>query len=172
MILLDLRADPLQQWEDTLSILQDWRIFPEGSPIPDNITKPPFIKKVLVGVNKMDDKVDEEDFEVFLELSEIELPILGISTHTKRHLEALLERLYDIAHIIRVYTKAPGKEPDLTAPYVLPKASTLEDLALKVHKDFAKQLKYAKMWGADVFNGQMVQRDYVLQEGDVVEMHV
>ena len=71
-----------------------------------------------------------------------------------------------------MYTKAPGKEPDLKAPFILPKQSTLEDLAGKIHKDFMKDLKFARIWGSAVFDGRMVQKDYTLQEGDVVEMHI
>ena len=71
-----------------------------------------------------------------------------------------------------MYSKAPGKDPDLTAPFVLKKGSTVEDFAGKVHKDFVQKLKVVKVWGDVVFDGQMVQRDYVLQDGDVVELHI
>ena len=172
VILLDLHGDALGQLESTLSLLKELRIFPEGVPVPTDLKKPPFIKKVLVVVNKMDETADEEDYEVFLELSEIKLACLGISTHTKKNLDAFIEKIYDISGIIRVYTKVPGKEPDLSAPFVLPAQSTLGDLAMKIHKDFTKKLKFAKIWGGAVFDGQMVQKDYVLQDGDVAEIHI
>jgi ribosome-interacting GTPase 1 len=172
IVLLDLHADPLQQLEDTLSILWEWRIFPEGVPIPEDLTKPPFIKKMLVAVNKMDRREDEEDFLVFLELSEVKLPSLGVSVNTGKNLMALIEKMYGLSHIIRVYTKAPGKEADLTAPFVLPKDSTLGDLAIKIHKDFREKLKFARVWGKAVYDGQMVQRDYILQDGDIAELHI
>lgn len=172
VVLLDLHADPFQQLEDTLSILRELRIFPEQGPIPKDLEKLPFIKKVFVVVNKMDETEEKEDYEVFLELSEIKLPCIGISTLMKHNLTAFVEKIYDISNIIRVHTKAPGKEPDLSAPFVLPKESTLEDLAAKIHKDFIKDLKFAKIWGKAVFDGQMVQRDYILQDGDVAEMHI
>jgi len=172
IILLDLHGDPLGQSENTLFLLQKLRIFAEGTPIPEDLNKPPFIKKILVVVNKMDEAEDEEDYEVFLELSEINLPCIGISLLTKRNLTAFIKKIYDISGIIRVYTKAPGKEPDLSAPFVLSKECTLEALATKIHKDFINKLKFAKIWGGAVFDGQMVQRDYMLQDGDVVEMHI
>jgi len=74
--------------------------------------------------------------------------------------------------IIRVYSKSPGKEPDLTAPFVLKKGSTVEDFAEGVHRDFVAKLKTARLWGSSAFDGQMVQRDYVLQDGDVVELRI
>ena len=172
IILLDIHADPLEQLESTLSILQELRVFPKDNHIPEDLKKPPFIKKMLVAVNKIDETGDEEDYGIFLELSETELPTIGISTYTKRGLNVLIEKIYDISGIIRAYTKAPGKDPDSSAPFVLPKDSTLEDLSTKIHKDFTKKLKFAKIWGKAVFDGQMVQRDYVLQDGDVVEIHI
>ncbi len=48
----------------------------------------------------------------------------------------------------------------------------MEDLASKIHKDFLEELKYARVWGKQVYDGQMVQRDHVLQDGDVVELHL
>jgi ribosome-interacting GTPase 1 len=48
----------------------------------------------------------------------------------------------------------------------------LEELAAKIHKDFVKKIKFAKIWGEEVFDGQMVQRDYVLRDGDVAEIHI
>jgi ribosome-interacting GTPase 1 len=172
MILIDLREDPLQQLEDTLSMLREWRIFPRGEEIPDDLKKPPFIKRTLVVVNKMDEEEDQEDYEVFLELSEIKLPCIGISVHRKRNLSVLVERIYDLFEIIRVFTRAPGKPHDPSAPFVLPRDCRLEELAEKVHKDFKEKLKYARVWGKTVYEGQMVQRDYTLQDGDVVEMHL
>jgi ribosome-interacting GTPase 1 len=172
IILLDLHGDALEQLESTLSFLRELRVFAEGEPIPEDLKKPPFIKKVLLVVNKMDQEEDEEDYGVFLELSETSLPSLGISTRTKRNLTAFIERIFDISDIIRVYTKTPGKAPDLSAPFVLPRDSTLEQLTAKIHKDFLDKLRFAKIWGKEVYDGQMVQRDYVLQDGDVVEMHI
>jgi ribosome-interacting GTPase 1 len=33
-------------------------------------------------------------------------------------------------------------------------------------------MKSARVWGALVYDGQMVQRDYVLQDGDVIELQI
>ncbi|RPI50935.1 MAG: TGS domain-containing protein, partial [Chloroflexi bacterium] len=40
----------------------------------------------------------------------------------------------------------------------------------KVHRDFLYNLKSARVWGSGVHDGQMVGRDHVLHEGDVVEL--
>ena len=44
------------------------------------------------------------------------------------------------------------------------------DLAAHVHQDFLSQLKYARVWGHGRFEGQMVNRDYLLADKDVVEL--
>ena len=71
-----------------------------------------------------------------------------------------------------MYTKPPGEAPDLTAPYVLKKGTTVEELAGNVHQDFLQNLKSARVWGSATYDGQMVGRDHVLQDGDVVELRI
>ncbi len=172
LVMVDLHDDPLQQLEETLAVLQELRIFPEGFPVPADLKKPPFIKKVLVVVNKVDNENHLEDYQAFLELADVPLPSIGVSLRAGSNLKGLLQLLYELSAIIRVYTKVPGKEPNRAAPFVLPKRTTLEELAGKIHKDFVSKLKFAKIWGTSVFDGQMVQKDYLLQDGDVVEMHI
>ncbi|MEN6321549.1 MAG: GTPase [Syntrophaceae bacterium] len=170
VILLDLSADPMQQFEDILAILRSFRIYSESCTIPEDIRKPPKIKKIIVVVNKMDRPEDKENLDIFLELSGTTLPCIGISTRTGQNIMAFLDKIYELSGIIRVYTKPPGKEADKTAPFVIPAGCTLADLAGKVHNDFVYKLKYAKAWGKSVRDGQMVQRDYILQDGDIVEL--
>jgi ribosome-interacting GTPase 1 len=172
VIMVDLEADPLQQLEDTMAVLESIGVFPRGGAVPDNLTKTPFIKSVLIVANKMDDDEGGETFEIFMELCGMELPSVGISTRTGRNLAAFLKALFELSEVVRVYTKVPGKEPDMDQPFVVPNDSTLEELASKIHKDFVSKLKHAKIWGVAVRDGQMVQKDYVLHNGDIVELHV
>ena len=169
---VDIQADPLQQMEDTMVFLNGLRIYQPGAPIPADLRKAPFIKKVLLSVNKVDDEAAEEDYLAFQELCELPLPSIPISILAGYNLSEFLRKIYEMAGVIRVYTKTPGKDPDLKSPFVLPKESTLEELAEQIHKDFVSRLRFAKVWGArSVFDGQMVQRDYVLHDGDIVEIH-
>jgi ribosome-interacting GTPase 1 len=55
---------------------------------------------------------------------------------------------------------------------ILKKGSTVADVALSIHKDFVAKLRYAKIWGFGKFDGQMVKRDYLVNEGDVIELHI
>lgn len=80
--------------------------------------------------------------------------------------------LFEALAIMRVYTKAPGKKPDFKSPFILEVGSTILDAASAVHKDFASGLKAARVWGSGKFEGQQVQRDYVLHDGDVIELRL
>jgi ribosome-interacting GTPase 1 len=125
---------------------------------------------VTVLVNKNDDENSDEDLQIFQELLEEDWPMLAISVATGRNLEGLKQELLERLEIIRIYSRPPGKKPDLSAPFVLPKGSTVEDFAGKVHQDFIDNLKAARVWGSATYDGQMVGRDHVLADGDVVEL--
>ena len=148
------------------------RIFPEGADVPEYVRKPVFSKKITVTVNKVDSPEREEDFHTFMELAELKVPVLPISILNGTNLDAFLRNIYDMSGIIRVYSKNPGKEPDMDEPFVIPRDSTLEELAGRIHKDFLHKLRYARIWGSTVHDGMMVQRDYVMQDGDIVEIHI
>jgi len=99
-------------------------------------------------------------------------PVLCISARENLNLDALRKEIFDVLDTVRAYTKAPGKTADLEDPVILPKGSTVLDFASQIHKDFIEKLKYARIWGKEKYDGQMVQRDYVLQDGDIIELHV
>jgi ribosome-interacting GTPase 1 len=47
----------------------------------------------------------------------------------------------------------------------------VEDVARLVHKDLARSLRYARVWGTTGFDGQQVGREHPVEDGDVVELH-
>jgi len=172
LLVVDLQTDPVQQLEDTAALLQEHRIVP--SHLQNLYTEQLNLDVIpfLVLANKNDDKATDENYEIFCELLEDDWPSIPISTITGRNLELLKQTLFERLEIIRVYSKAPGKDPDLTQPFVLKKGDSIADFAGKVHQDFVDKLKVARVWGNDVFDGQMVQRDHLLQDGDVVELQI
>jgi hypothetical protein len=114
----------------------------------------------------------KDNWDILQELYGTRWPALAVSATHGHHLDMLRRELYTLLDIVRVYTKAPGKKPDLTAPFTMPRGSTVVEVAATVHKDFASNLKFARIWGTEKYDGQMVQRDYVVQEGDVIELHM
>lgn len=99
-------------------------------------------------------------------------PIHAISAEHGTGLEELRDAIYRFLNVIRVYTKQPGKPPDMTAPFTCPIGSTVVEMAALVHRDFADKLKSARIWGSGVHDGQAVGREHVLNDKDVVELHI
>lgn len=128
-------------------------------------------KRTLLVANKLDASGAPDDLEILKELYGNRFRILPVSAETGEGLEQLRIEVFELLEVIRVYTKAPGKKLERIAPYVLKRGSHLIDLAGRVHHDFLSQLKYARVWGHGRFEGQMVNRDYVLADKDVVELH-
>jgi ribosome-interacting GTPase 1 len=89
-----------------------------------------------------------------------------------RGLEELKRKSFEALEIMRVYTKRPGKPADREQPFTLPHGATVGDLAGAIHKDILEQLRFARIWGESAFDGQTVQREHILAEGDVVEIHL
>jgi ribosome-interacting GTPase 1 len=98
------------------------------------------------------------------------LPTIAISAVS--NLEALKKEIFRMLDVIRVYTKTPGAKPDMTDPIILERNATLEMAATSIHKSFAQRMKYARVWGSGKFDGIMVKRDHILQDGDIIELHL
>ena len=88
-------------------------------------------------------------------------------------IEELKKNIYIGLDIIRIYTKRPHREPDMTEPVVLKKGSTVIDAAYHIHKDFAYNLRFARLWRvSESKNGIHIGRNEILKEGDIVEFHI
>jgi len=172
LLLVDLAEDPLSQMGILLKELNEMRIRVVGKgPIPSTESGWVCLRALVVG-NKCDVKNAMEEYRKLENRFENTFPVLPLSAREGMNLEELKKEVYELLNIIRVYTKVPGKDPDLTEPVILKRGSTIEDVALSVHKDFAAKLRYARVWGSGKFDGQMVKRDYLVGEGDVIELHL
>ncbi len=170
LLVVDL-SDPdlLEDLETTLTELRKAKV-ELGALAPPNSVGWIGLRAILVG-NKLDASGAIEDLEILKELYRDQFPIVQVSANTGEGLEQLRRAGFELLELVRVYTKAPGKKPDLTAPYVLKQGSHLIDLAAMVHHDFLTHLKFARVWGHGRFEGQMVNRDYRLVDKDVIELH-
>jgi len=175
LIILDVSSDEcLEQIDGTLSFLQEKKVIKKTSgktdtadSTPDNIKYIPY----LIVANKCDLPPSKENIDVLQELWPA-LPLLNVSAAEKTKLNLLKEEIYTGLDIIRVYTKAPGGQPDLQTPFVLKKGGTVLDLAYNIHRDFPELFKNARVWGSAKFEGQTVAREYILVEGDIVEINI
>ena len=128
----------------------------------------------LLIANKADllDHADT-DLEVLAELEEPHFPTLLVSAQTGAGLGDVGGWLWRRLGLVRVYTKAPGKPAERSRPFTLRSGEqTVEDAARLVHRDMARTLKYARVWGRSVTaDGQHVGREHRLADGDVLELH-
>ena len=106
------------------------------------------------------------------EIETIDLPVVSVSVADGAGLDEVRRVAFETLRIVRVYTKLPGKKPDMTEPYSLPIGSTAIDVVKAVHREFVERLKYVRVWGSGRFDGQQVPSDHVLKDGDVVEIHL
>jgi len=129
--------------------------------------------KVLIVGNKTDAEGAADREAIVRETLQNRLPLTTISagSASPEDVEQFKRVVYDFLDVVRVYTKAPGKKPDFSDPYVVDRGSTVLDVAEKVHRDFVENLKYARIWGEGKVDGIMVPRDFVISEGDVLELH-
>ena len=133
----------------------------------------PFRKRLptLLVVNKIDLGFDPADLAVLAELTGLRLPAEAVSAETGEGLDRIAPFLFRELAIVRVYTKTPGKPPEMERPFTVQRGASVLDVARLVHKDIAAALKYARAWGTGVFDGQQVGPEHVLSDGDVIELH-
>lgn len=82
------------------------------------------------------------------------------------------EKIWSALGLIKVYTKQPGKDKT-PEPLALEEGSTVEDVAFKIHKDFVKKFRFARVWGRSAdFPGQRVGLTHELRDEDTVQFHV
>jgi len=159
LIVVDLSDAPLAQVEAIITQLENMRVQLKE-------------RKTLIIGNKIDLQNTSDNYIALKDKYKEQLPVVAVSAKERIGLDELKHKVYQMLDIIRVYTKAPGQKPDFSDPIILKKGSRLEDAAASVHKDFRAKLKYARLWGSGKHDGIMARRDHILQDGDVIELHL
>ncbi len=144
----------------------------------ENAAQPPepgrFVKKTLIAANKCEDPQAGENLAFLKEYFGEAYVFFPVSADRGDGVEDLRKKIFLLLDIIRAYSKVPGKKADFNDPFSLKRGTTIIDLARAVHKDFFEKFKYARVWrqGSLALQGQMVNRDFVLEDGDIVELHI
>jgi len=126
----------------------------------------------LLIANKCDLDPDPEEVQVLEELLGLRFPALTVSAKNGEGLEKLAPFLFRALEIVRVYTKSPGKPADMDKPFTVRRNDTVLDVARLVHREIARDLKFARIWGKNVFDGQQTGPEHPVEDGDVVELHL
>ncbi len=164
----------LEQAEAVLGILAERGLALRSIPrnlLPANEV----LRSGLIIANKVD-TADRGTVETLQSLyrepgGDMQLKVVGISTRLRQGLDELFACLWELLARIRVYTKEPGRPPDLHKPFVVALGATVADLALQIHRDLPDRMKFARLWGHSRFEGQQVHKSEVLRDRDVVEIH-
>ena len=170
VLFLDLADDDgVSATQATLDRLKLARRFLVAEPGTDDDPTTYSLPTLLVA-----NKCDDEAADIRLEMAHgaFPYPMFVVSAERGDGLEALKKAIFERLGVMRIYTKQPGKPPDMASPFTCPVGSTVSEFAGHVHKDFEDGLKSAKVWGSAAFDGQTVSRDHILREKDVVELHL
>ena len=115
----------------------------------------------LVVLNKVD--MVSQDY-----LKALDFKYVPVSAEKGANIEGLKEAIFEGLRLMRVYTKPRMDVADLKEPMMMRTGSTIEDACNRLHRDLARDFKYALVWGKSAkFPGQKVGISHVLQEGDI-----
>jgi len=149
------------------------KVYGEASPedLEDAVIRDLVYKKTVVALNKLD-SIDVEEAEKLKRLlNRYRIPFTAISAEKGEGLEGLKRLLLESLELIRVYTQKDGVVAN--KPIVVKRGCTIKMLAELIHREMARKMKYARVWGRSVkLQGQQVGPDHVLEDGDVVEIYV
>ncbi|MFT4326472.1 MAG: TGS domain-containing protein, partial [Candidatus Woesearchaeota archaeon] len=164
--------------ETVMAILKQFRIMNAEVLLRDPVTADQFIDCIennkayvpaITVVNKTDILSPEQKA-----LAESLEPSLFIAAQQSQGLEELKDLIFDSLNFIRVYLKEINNKADMDEPLIMRKGATLKDVCAKLHKDFIKNFKFARIWGPSAkFDGQqLLKLNHTLQDQDVLEIHV
>ncbi|MGQ9529904.1 MAG: OBG GTPase family GTP-binding protein [Candidatus Bathycorpusculaceae bacterium] len=141
--------------------------------VEDAIFESTIYKPTIIVANKTDMEGAEKNLKTLEAYLGGKLPILPISCKDRFNLERLGEIMFKTLDIIRIYTKEPSERGFSKKPFTLKRGATVYDLAKNIHSDFSKNFSFARVWSKRlVFSPQKVGAGFVLEDGDIVEIHL
>jgi hypothetical protein len=166
--------------EEVVALLNEFRIRSalvriRGSVTIDNVEDAIFgnavYRPTLVVANKADLGADAGTIEQLKTTAE-PLEVLIISAEKTPNLtKTIVNRLFKLLEIARIYTKEPGEGP-ARDPVVVHRGITVGELARTIHNDFYENFKYARIWGPSAkFPNEKVGLDRVLEDGTIVQLY-
>ncbi len=168
VFVVDLAADnsPGEQFSHLRKSLKDHdiNIVPEKAG-DDDLPDEEWVKRTIVIGNKTDLAGEIPDCIG-------EFPVIPVSAGKGEGIASLPPLLFRMLRIVRVYTKLPGKKPDMEKPFVLPIGASVGDFCRLVHKDFARKLRFARLWREGSFQGIQVHQEHDVTDGDIFELHL
>ncbi len=169
-IVIDLSGDVAEQFGVCMDFLESRNLLIDAE-TPAHDDESNALAKEAFCICTKSDIAKAGALENLKQLCKRPLEFVEISAVTGTGLKELAGVFYRLLKIIRVYAKPPGKPADMTEPFTLPAGSTVMDLATHIHRHLAEKLKFARIWGTGVYDGQNTQRNHVLNDKDIIELH-
>jgi len=169
-IVIDLSGDVEEQLGICLDFLESRRLLIDAETSAVDEQGNALAKKAFCICTKSD-IAEAGSFGKLKESCKHPFKFVEISTKTGAGLEELSAMSFKLLGIIRIYAKPPGKPADMSDPFTLPAGATVMDLATAIHRELAGKLKFARIWGTGVYDGQNAQRNHVLNDKDIIELH-
>jgi len=136
----------------------------------------PFLGKAtssqIIAYNKIDLLEETEKRKLFSRLQSKKYNFILISCKNQEGIKELKEKLFSSFKKIRVFTKEPGKAPDMQNPLILDIDSTVKEAARKIiHSQ--NIIEETRLTGpSSKFPNQKVGLSHILKDKDIIEFHV
>ncbi len=130
-----------------------------------------YIPAVFV-MNKIDKISKRELNERINKLKEEGYDVLGVSAEKGINLQKLKQIIFEKLSLMRIYLREVNKKTDFNKPIILKRSATVRDLCNRIHKDFVKKFRFARVWGSSKFPGEKVGLNYLLKDKDIVQIHL
>jgi ribosome-interacting GTPase 1 len=172
-LVVELVDDPVGQTEILLEEMEKRKVPTlRRHDLPREAQEGHHPKRLFIAGTKLDLPEAGEGAETLKAAFEASYPVVPMSARQGVGGGAFLAAAFQSLDRVRVYTRTPGKKPDLENPFVFRKGMTVIEMAREIHKDFEKNYRTARIYSEDKYNGQNVGKDFVLRDGDVIELIV
>lgn len=99
---------------------------------------------------------------------------IPISCHLRLNMDGLLEKIWEMMALVRVYTKKTGAKPDFDAPVVLTTdrgGTSIEAFCKQIHQTLVRDFRYALVYGLSAKHyPQRCGLSHQLWDEDVVQI--
>ena len=136
--------------------------------IVDTLAENRIYSRAVVVINKVDLATDK-DLERTRAMIPRNWPILEVSAKTGKGIKDMKDFIFENLHFMSIYLKPQGEEADLIEPLIVKDTSTVRDVCAKLHRDFVRKYRYARVKGPSAkFDWQRVGLDHHLMDGDLL----
>ena len=140
--------------------------------IVDTLAGNRIYSEAVVVLNKVD-LASEKDLAKAKSMLPEGWPVLPVSAKTGQGIEEMKDFIFDNLNFMSIYLKPQGQEADLVEPLIVKNTSTVRDVCVKLHRDFERKFRYARVKGPSAkFDWQRVGLDHLLMDEDLLTIIV